>query len=94
MLLNILIILLEERKQQEESYSRRIECGFNPFLKSKEFFSQFFMITTVFVIFDIELVIIFPLPVVEYKFVFFLIISAIIFLLLRLMIEILNGLIY
>nr|QLD97082.1 NADH dehydrogenase subunit 3 [Secretargas transgariepinus]QLD97095.1 NADH dehydrogenase subunit 3 [Secretargas transgariepinus] len=42
------------------------ECGFDPFSKSRLPFSiRFFMITIIFLIFDIEIIILLPLPMIS-----------------------------
>lgn len=48
-------------KNKEKLYS--FECGFNPFNKSQTPFSiQFFKILLIFLLFDIEIIVVLPLP--------------------------------
>lgn len=51
-------------KNKEKLYS--FECGFNPFNKSQTPFSiQFFKILLIFLLFDIEIIVILPLPTIN-----------------------------
>nr|BBN79981.1 NADH dehydrogenase subunit 3 [Grandidierella japonica] len=58
--------LLSEKSKKEREKSTPFECGFSPFKKARSPFSlRFFMITLIFLIFDIELALLLPLGVIS-----------------------------
>ena len=57
----IVINIFSKKKYFTEEKSRPFECGFNPKILNRRRFSlQFFLIAILFLVFDIELVILFP----------------------------------
>nr|YP_009000418.1 NADH dehydrogenase subunit 3 [Argas lagenoplastis]AHF21606.1 NADH dehydrogenase subunit 3 [Argas lagenoplastis] len=59
------IFTSKKTKSMKEKFSP-FECGFDPFSASRLPFSlRFFMITIIFLIFDIEIVILLPLPIIS-----------------------------
>lgn len=73
----------------------RVECGFDSIRKkSFKFSNQFFIISIIFVIYDMELIIIIPFPIRFIRIEIFSIFFAIIrFLLFSLLIEWISGLV-
>nr|YP_010252269.1 NADH dehydrogenase subunit 3 [Grandidierella taihuensis]QTX95227.1 NADH dehydrogenase subunit 3 [Grandidierella taihuensis] len=63
-LMIMLAFVLSEKSKKEREKSTPFECGFSPFKKARSPFSlRFFMITLIFLIFDIELALLLPLGV-------------------------------
>nr|YP_010535408.1 NADH dehydrogenase subunit 3 [Argas ricei]UYB77982.1 NADH dehydrogenase subunit 3 [Argas sp. San Antonio ARK-2022a]UYB77995.1 NADH dehydrogenase subunit 3 [Argas ricei] len=79
------IITKYNKKMNKEKYTP-FECGFDPFSISRLPFSlRFFMITIIFLIFDIEIIILLPIPFLSqtpnwnYPLIFIIIIMIILF---------------
>nr|YP_009501911.1 NADH dehydrogenase subunit 3 [Freysuila caesalpiniae]AWU48915.1 NADH dehydrogenase subunit 3 [Freysuila caesalpiniae] len=69
MLTMIMIIpLVNMHKQLKREKMSPFECGFDPFSKPRVAFSiQFFSISLMFLIFDIEMTLIMPIPLLKFK---------------------------
>nr|BBN79994.1 NADH dehydrogenase subunit 3 [Grandidierella rubroantennata] len=66
MLMLILAFFLSEKSKKEREKFTPFECGFSPFKKARSPFSlRFFMITLIFLIFDIELALLLPLGILS-----------------------------
>nr|BBN80007.1 NADH dehydrogenase subunit 3 [Grandidierella fasciata] len=66
LLMLILAFLLSEKSKKEREKFTPFECGFSPFKKARSPFSlRFFMITLIFLIFDIELALLLPLGILS-----------------------------
>nr|YP_007026875.1 NADH dehydrogenase subunit 3 [Metacrangonyx longicaudus]CCI69452.1 NADH dehydrogenase subunit 3 [Metacrangonyx longicaudus] len=56
--------LLGKKMKKERSKNSPFECGFDPFKKARTSFSvRFFLISIIFLIFDIEIIILMPLGI-------------------------------
>nr|UOK09677.1 NADH dehydrogenase subunit 3 [Pyemotes zhonghuajia] len=94
----ILILLsinfINSNSKNKMSSISNIECGFNNMTYSKTPFSnQFFMMLMIFLIFDMELIILFPTPMTEKSNKFIILMSIIsIFLILSILMEWMSGL--
>nr|AWV83438.1 NADH dehydrogenase subunit 3 [Amphipsalta zelandica] len=65
MLLSLLLFFISYKSVKDREKSSPFECGFNPFDSSRiPFSSHFFLIAVIFLIFDVELVIIMPIILV------------------------------
>lgn len=86
---------LEQNTIEYKLSKSNVECGFESNSKFKiEFSNQFFIISIVFLIFEIELIIIIPLPINQIFIISKIaIIWILVALLLRLILEWINGLI-
>nr|AAP14654.1 NADH dehydrogenase subunit 3 [Pachypsylla venusta] len=61
-----LVSLISIHKAKDREKMSPFECGFDPFSKSRTSFSiQFFIISLMFLIFDIEMTLILPLPLIK-----------------------------
>nr|YP_010535733.1 NADH dehydrogenase subunit 3 [Ornithodoros asperus]UYB78749.1 NADH dehydrogenase subunit 3 [Ornithodoros asperus]UYB78762.1 NADH dehydrogenase subunit 3 [Ornithodoros asperus] len=94
LIISLSVFILGSMIKKKNSFSKEknspFECGFDPFSLSRCSFSlRFFMISILFLIFDIEIVIILPMPLLSKTFEMPLIINLINILLL-----IFIGLIY
>nr|WRQ18257.1 NADH dehydrogenase subunit 3 [Nandigallia matai] len=62
MIMTVLILMLSKKKISENQKLTQFECGFNPISNKRMPFSiHFFMISVIFLIFDIEIIIVFPM---------------------------------
>nr|WMV00446.1 NADH dehydrogenase subunit 3 [Rhodopsalta cruentata] len=65
MLLLLLLLYISYKSTKDREKSSPFECGFNPLESSRiPFSSHFFLIAVIFLIFDVELVIIMPVIMV------------------------------
>nr|BCD89856.1 NADH dehydrogenase subunit 3 [Grandidierella osakaensis] len=66
LLMLILAFVLSEKSKKEREKFTPFECGFSPFKKARSPFSlRFFLITLIFLIFDIELALLLPLGILS-----------------------------
>nr|YP_011004256.1 NADH dehydrogenase subunit 3 [Haemaphysalis taiwana]UNO53916.1 NADH dehydrogenase subunit 3 [Haemaphysalis cornigera]WPS93618.1 NADH dehydrogenase subunit 3 [Haemaphysalis taiwana] len=84
LLISILFLVIHFKNLMSKEKLSPFECGFDPFSYSRVPFSlKFFYIGIIFLIFDVEIVIIVPFPLISsynfYMFISFLIINMIIF---------------
>nr|UNO53669.1 NADH dehydrogenase subunit 3 [Ixodes acutitarsus] len=64
LLISFLSLFLSPKNTQDKEKMSPFECGFDPFSLSRIPFSiKFFLISIIFLIFDIEIVIILPFPI-------------------------------
>lgn len=72
-----LALVVSEKSLKEREKITPFECGFSPFKKARIPFSlRFFIITLIFIIFDIEVAIVLPLGVIINSSTFNIIITA------------------
>nr|YP_010516618.1 NADH dehydrogenase subunit 3 [Spinibdella lignicola]UXN44119.1 NADH dehydrogenase subunit 3 [Spinibdella lignicola] len=68
MMIITLIILIHSNKWQMKKTPSTFECGFNTMIKSHQKFSiQFFFVCILFLIFDVEMILIIPSPIMNKK---------------------------
>lgn len=96
-MVGILLLILNHSLEQNfldyKTSKSNVECGFESNSKLKiEFSNQFFIITIIFLIFEIEIIILIPLPVRSIRTIIKLIIlNIMILILLRLLLEWINS---
>nr|CCI69491.1 NADH dehydrogenase subunit 3 [Metacrangonyx sp. 1 MDMBR-2012] len=74
-------VILGKKMEKERSKNSSFECGFEPFKKARTPFStRFFLVSVIFLIFDIEIVILMPVGIMMNFFVesYFSIVAALI----------------
>nr|YP_010350364.1 NADH dehydrogenase subunit 3 [Ixodes confusus]UOK09793.1 NADH dehydrogenase subunit 3 [Ixodes confusus]UOK09806.1 NADH dehydrogenase subunit 3 [Ixodes confusus]UOK09819.1 NADH dehydrogenase subunit 3 [Ixodes confusus]UOK09832.1 NADH dehydrogenase subunit 3 [Ixodes confusus]UOK09845.1 NADH dehydrogenase subunit 3 [Ixodes confusus] len=87
--ITIISMILSKNKFMNKEKLSPFECGFDPFSMSRMSFSlKFFMIAIIFLIFDIEIILILPFPIIFCKKLIYFVSFSII------MIIIMMGLIY
>lgn len=68
-ILRIITIILSTRSMNDREKSSPFECGFDPMNTARVPFSlHFFLLTIIFLIFDLEIILLFPLPFILYFF--------------------------
>nr|YP_010350351.1 NADH dehydrogenase subunit 3 [Ixodes fecialis]UOK09780.1 NADH dehydrogenase subunit 3 [Ixodes fecialis] len=89
LIIMIISMIMSNYKFANKEKLSPFECGFDPFSLSRMSFSlKFFMIAIIFLIFDIEIIIILPMPIIINKNIYY------IFSFSTIMLIILLGLIY
>nr|UZA61306.1 NADH dehydrogenase subunit 3 [Rhynchothorax sp. JZ-2022] len=90
MIIIILSLFISKMSYKEMNKSSPIECGMDPMGSPRNPFSiQFFLIAILFMIFDVEIALILPLPLIKLINLTILFISSLLFLLILLL-----GLLY
>nr|YP_006576235.1 NADH dehydrogenase subunit 3 [Sphaerotheriidae sp. HYS-2012]AFH54817.1 NADH dehydrogenase subunit 3 [Sphaerotheriidae sp. HYS-2012] len=86
MIIASLSFLLSKKMKRSREKSSPFECGFHPLSTSRIPFSlQFFLIAMIFLIFDVEIVLLLPLPLImQFSSQMSLLLSSLIFLLILL----------
>lgn len=65
-LLSVLAFFLGENSEKDRDKLRPFECGFDPFKKAHIPFSlRFFLVTVIFLIFDVEIALLLPLGILS-----------------------------
>nr|UZA61293.1 NADH dehydrogenase subunit 3 [Rhynchothorax sp. JZ-2022] len=86
----VLSSFISKTNYKEMNKTSPVECGMDPISSPRNPFSiQFFLIAILFMIFDVEIALILPLPLVKLVNVFILLVSSFMFLLILLL-----GLLY